>query len=91
MTDFVLLALLWISRADISIGGLVIPGWASLLGVSGYVDDGTVAVIMALILFLVPSKRTQGGRLMDWTTATKLPWGIVLLFGGGFALASGFK
>lgn len=46
---------------------------------------------MAIILFLIPSKMEQGKRLMDWKTAAKLPWNIILLFGGGFALASGFK
>jgi sodium-dependent dicarboxylate transporter 2/3/5 len=46
---------------------------------------------MAIILFLIPSKTKTGERLLDWPTARKLPWGIVLLFGGGFALAAGFK
>ena len=46
---------------------------------------------MALILFLIPSKSVKGDRLMEWATASKLPWNILLLFGGGFALATGFK
>jgi sodium-dependent dicarboxylate transporter 2/3/5 len=91
LADFLVMALLWLSRNDITIGGLVIPGWATLLRISEYVDDGTVAIIMALILFLIPSRRSPKGMIMDWPTAEKLPWGIVLLFGGGFALASGFR
>jgi sodium-dependent dicarboxylate transporter 2/3/5 len=91
LVDFIVLALLWLLRTDIAIGSVVIPGWSTLLGVGNYVDDGTVAITMALILFLIPSRREAGKTIMDWATATKLPWGIVLLFGGGFALASGFR
>jgi sodium-dependent dicarboxylate transporter 2/3/5 len=58
--------------------------------VPAFIDDGTIAVTVALLLFIIPS-RSKAGMLMDWETATKLNWGIVLLFGGGFALASGFK
>ena len=49
-----------------------------------------MAIVVALLLFLIPSRRA-GERLMDWDTARDLPWGIVLLFGGGFALAAGVK
>ena len=86
---FILTALLWIGRADIRFGQVVLHGWASRLGFSG-VDDSTVAMFTALLLFLIPARRGNG-RLMDWPTALRVPWGILLLFGGGFALASGFK
>jgi sodium-dependent dicarboxylate transporter 2/3/5 len=49
-----------------------------------------VAIAIALILFIIPSKSNKGERLMDWETANRLPWHIVILFGGGFALAKGF-
>jgi sodium-dependent dicarboxylate transporter 2/3/5 len=49
-----------------------------------------VAIFIAVILFVIPSKSRKGERLMDWETANRLPWHIVLLFGGGFALAKGF-
>jgi len=88
---FALMALLWLMRNDIPIGDFVVPGWSKVLAVPGFVDDGTVAIAVAMILFLIPSRSQKGRRLMDWETASKLHWGIVILFGGGFALASGFK
>ncbi len=90
LVHFVALALLWLTRGDVNLGSITIRGWGSLLGLSGYVDDGTVAVAVAVSLFLFPSDRSPSGRLMDWHTAKALPWHIVLLFGGGFALARGF-
>ncbi|RME06166.1 MAG: hypothetical protein D6816_08040 [Bacteroidetes bacterium] len=46
---------------------------------------------MAILLFLIPSKQQKGTFIMDWKTAEDIPWEIILLFGGGFALATGFK
>jgi len=46
---------------------------------------------MAIILFILPARNHPGKKILDWATASKLPWSILLLFGGGFALASGFK
>jgi len=91
LIDFILLALLWISRASINIGSFTIPGWSQLFANPSYLNDGTVAIAMAVILFLIPSINQKNQRILDWDTASKLPWNIVLLFGGGFALASGFK
>jgi len=98
---FAATALLWIGRSDLQLGLLTIPGWAGLverwIGApfdAGYLHDATVAVTMALLTFLIPGEPDADGRprrLMDWATAVKLPWGILLLFGGGFALASAFK
>jgi len=91
LTDFALLALLWLTRADIEIGSFVIPGWSGLFPDPAFLDDGTVAVCLALILFVIPARSRPGERVMDWETASGLPWNIVLLFGGGFALATGVK
>ena len=57
----------------------------------GYmIDDGTVSIGVALTLFMIPASKQIGGRLMDWDDAMKVPWGILLLFGGGLAIAKGF-
>ncbi len=91
MVLFVLLALLWLTRADVDMGSINIPGWSSLLPHSQYINDGTVAIAMSILLFVIPASTGKGVRLMDWETAGGLPWNIVLLFGGGFALANAFK
>ncbi|MEP5831853.1 MAG: DASS family sodium-coupled anion symporter, partial [Maribacter dokdonensis] len=52
-------------------------------------DDTIIAMMTVVILFLLPT-REKGKRLMDWQDAVKLPWGILLLFGGGLTLALGF-
>lgn len=60
----------------------------------GVVHDSTVAIGMVILMFILPGERSASGqpqRLMDWQTAQKLPWAILLLVGGGFAIASAFK
>jgi sodium-dependent dicarboxylate transporter 2/3/5 len=95
LVDFFILVFLWMFRADIIIGSFTIPGWSNLLPKAEFINDGTIAIAMAFILFLIPAKNRDHGndnrRILTWKTATRLPWNIVLLFGGGFALASGFK
>ncbi|MEA3477214.1 MAG: DASS family sodium-coupled anion symporter, partial [Bacteroidota bacterium] len=88
---FILVALLWLTRSDISIGPVTLPGWSDLFSQPKYINDGTIAIFIGIALFIIPSRSKRSSRIMDWKTATKLPWNIVLLFGGGFALASGFK
>ncbi|MBD3672289.1 MAG: SLC13/DASS family transporter [Planctomycetaceae bacterium] len=61
----------------------------------GYMNDSTVAMTMCLVMFLIPvhtgsRESRETVPLMDWETLDKMPWGILLLFGGGFALADGF-
>ena len=86
---FIILVVLWVFRKDIEVGSFHIPGWSNVLNAPKLVDDGTVAIFIALLLFILPSKN-KSKALMDWPTAKKIPWRIVLLFGGGFALAKGF-
>ncbi len=88
---FVTIAFLWFFRSDLSFGFLQIKGWASLFHYPKYLNDGTVAILVAITLFLIPSKKEKGRFLMDWKAAEDIPWEIILLFGGGFALAAGFK
>jgi len=88
---FAAAALLWITSSDVAVGErFVIPGWRSLFGLEE-VGDGAVAIACAFPLFLVPSSDRPGEPLMDWETARTMPWGLLLLFGGGFALAAGFE
>ena len=53
-------------------------------------DDTIIAIGFAVVLFLIPSKN-KSQQLMNWEDAVKLPWGIILLFGGGMAIANGFE
>jgi sodium-dependent dicarboxylate transporter 2/3/5 len=72
-------ALLWIFRADIG----PIPGWADIFPNSRMINDATVAVTMALIAFLL--------RLLSWEDFNRIPWDVLILFGGGFALAEALE
>lgn len=87
---FILLAFLWISRSGISIGTTNLMGWDRLFPNKSYLNDGTVAIFVSLFLFIIPAKNKKGEKLLDQHIIPKLPWHIVLLFGGGFALAAGF-
>ena len=94
---FVTTALLWVTRAGLDFGFLRIPGWAGLVVPSSiaepekFVTDATVATVMAILCFLIPVDRRRGVYLMDWKTASKMPWEILLLLGAGFAIAGSFK
>ncbi len=57
---------------------------------SGLTDTGIV-IIAAILLFILPAGRADGARLLDWQTTTRLPWGLLLLFGGGLSLAAAFE
>ncbi|MBN1253407.1 MAG: DASS family sodium-coupled anion symporter [Bacteroidales bacterium] len=87
---FISLALLWIFRSGIIIGNFEIPGWSALFNNPKFINDGTVAIAIALLLFIIPTKTNSNSRILEGKILTKLPWHIVLLFGGGFALAQGF-
>ena len=92
---FAITALLWLFRTDISLGFVDIPGWSRLLPDAVTLDDGTVAMIMALLLFFIPTRSeaasARSATLVDTTVFPRLPWGVIILFGGGFALAKGFQ
>lgn len=104
---FVLTACLWIFRTDFRIGEpVLLPGWNHLTanwlrhwGIPEkesleYISDATVGMAIATLMFIIPVDKPAQGQtrfVMDWQTASKLPWEILLLFGGGFAIASAFE
>lgn len=87
---FAVTALLWMTGADVRLGELTLPGWREALGL-GEVGDASVAIGAAILLFALPSADHPGERMLTWEQAKKVPWGLLLLFGGGFALAAGFE
>jgi sodium-dependent dicarboxylate transporter 2/3/5 len=81
---FVLTAVAWVLRAEKSFGDVTIPGietWAPS------VEDSTVAMIAAILLFLIPVDWRKGDFALDWRTAKGIPWDVLVLFGGGLSLA----
>lgn len=88
---WVLTALCWIFREDLKLGLFTVPGWSRVLSHPGFANDGTVAVAFALLLFFIPIDRKRGVYALDWEWAQRIPWGVLLLFGGGFAIAKGFN
>ncbi|HVE71707.1 MAG TPA: DASS family sodium-coupled anion symporter, partial [Thermoanaerobaculia bacterium] len=76
----VVTALLWMFRS---------PGWSSLLPNPKMVNDATVAIAMALLAFLLPAG--GGNRLLGWEEFKRVPWDVLILFGGGFALAEALE
>lgn len=91
LADFVIMAILWMTRSNITVGNFTIHGWSGLFAHPHYFNDGTIAIFMACLLYFIPAKSEKGTAIMNWEFSKKIPWGIVLLFGGGFALAIGFK
>ena len=75
---FVLTAFCWITRSFI------------LQEFFPFIDDTIIAMTAGILLFVVPASDFKK-RLITWEDAVKLPWGIILLFGGGMALAAGFQ
>ena len=72
---FLLVAAAWILRGFFKVG---------------MIADSTIAMTGAIALFLIPAGGGSGEFLLDWRTASKVPWDVIILFGGGLSLASGF-
>ncbi|MEP0392759.1 DASS family sodium-coupled anion symporter [Erythrobacter sp.] len=68
--------------------------WVAPYLPDGSWTDGTIAVIAALLLFLLPDGTNDDGKtrpLLKWHEANRAPWGVILMFGGGLALAAGMQ
>jgi len=87
---FIAAVVAWITRGDIQIGEWTLRGWASLLSLGSYVHDSTIAIAAALALFVIPVDWKRGIFVLSWKSAREIPWGILILFGGGIALGKGF-
>lgn len=87
---FIFTAFAWFFRADIQLGFIQIKGWSNLFPNPEYIKDSTVAIFSAIMLFIIPSSQ-KNVFLLSWDDVLKLPYDIILLFGGGFALAKGFE
>ncbi len=81
---FGLTALAWVLRAEKSFGSVTIPGIATF---APGVADSTIAMTAAVILFILPVNWRRGEFTLDWRTARRIPWGVLVLFGGGLSLA----
>ncbi|VAW51651.1 Sodium-dependent anion transporter family [hydrothermal vent metagenome] len=83
MLVFALTAIAWITRKE------PFGGWSSWFDLIN-ANDASVALIAVILMFVIPDGKKQGENLLDWKTASTIPWGILLLFGGGIALAKAF-
>jgi solute carrier family 13 (sodium-dependent dicarboxylate transporter), member 2/3/5 len=79
---FGLTALAWVTRVE------PFGGWSGLSPMLAGVGDATVALAAVVVLFVIPDG--DGGRMLDWETANRIPWGLLILFGGGLAIAKAF-
>jgi sodium-dependent dicarboxylate transporter 2/3/5 len=86
---FLCTALAWVLRAPIN--SLESYSEAFMFLGKDRFDDTTIAMIGAISLFLIPIDAAKNVFALDWKMAHKLPWGVLLLFGGGFSLAEGMK
>jgi sodium-dependent dicarboxylate transporter 2/3/5 len=85
LSVFSVTAMLWIFSPLLK--PIVVAGMKPLAGLS----DAGIAMLAAMALFLIPVDHAKGVRAMDWDTAVKLPWGVLMLFGGGLTLAGSIE
>lgn len=91
LAAFLAAVVLWLTREPLPLGPFRFPGWSGLVPWASSVGDSTVAMAAALALFLAPVDRSRGLTALNWEWASKIPWDVLLLFGGGFALAGAFR
>jgi sodium-dependent dicarboxylate transporter 2/3/5 len=78
---FSITAIAWMTRGE------PFGGWQQWLGLPA-ANDASVALLAVVAMFLIPNGK--GGKLLDWETANRIPWGMLILFGGGIAIAKAF-
>jgi sodium-dependent dicarboxylate transporter 2/3/5 len=71
-------AFMWVSRSFLWEG--LLPG----------ISDGVIAIVATVVLFTLPTRGVREKRILQWEDSKRIPWGILLLFGGGLAIAAGF-
>ncbi|HAW99113.1 MAG TPA: sodium:dicarboxylate symporter, partial [Opitutae bacterium] len=81
---FGLTALAWITRSE------PFGGWKPWLNLP-QANDASVAFVAVILLFCLPGGEKKGERLLDWRTANRIPWGMLVLVGAGLCLGEGFK
>ena len=84
---FALISIMWISRNVLN--DLSIEWGGELVTPLGGLTDHMIAILAVFLCFLVPSGSTDSPekKLLDWKAAEQIPWGVLLLFGGGMSLA----
>lgn len=83
---FAITALLWVFRKE------PFGGWSGALGLTT-ANDASVALLAVIAMFIIPNGKVENGktgRLLDWQSANKIPWGVLLLFAGGITIAKAF-
>lgn len=83
-TVFVLTAIAWIMREPKDLGWVQVPGIASF---APGVRDSTIAIVASVILFSIPVNLKRAEFVLDWTSGSRIAWGVLLLFGGGLSVA----
>ncbi|MEO1240861.1 MAG: SLC13 family permease [Pseudomonadota bacterium] len=87
---FSIVALLWVTRMwTVKFADSL--GWSTLADYSGAQVDMMIAILGAIAMFIVPAGPKEGRALLTWEEAVKLPWGVILLVGGGMALGNAVK
>jgi len=84
---FLLAAFCWIFASTKVIGGVTVPGLDIILP---GINDTVIAIFAAILLFILPVNWKEGIFTMNWEWAEKIPWGILILFGGGLCLSAAF-
>ena len=87
---FMLTAFLWTVRSGFTIGQLHIPGWTTLLGVP-WVDDSVIAMIAVFLFYITPTDFKRWEFTLEWKTNLAIPWGTLLLFGGGITIGKALQ